>query len=226
MRILIIADVHANLPALDAVLARERADHILFAGDAVGYGPHPNEVVEVLRSLKAVSVMGNHDYAVLTGRTEWFNPLAAWAIEWTQRTLKKENREWLAGLRTTERIVAEGKILQIVHGSPRDPLFEYVFPDTDPRTLRSFLKQTGADILVLGHTHVPFIFEWRGRYVVNPGSVGQPRDGDPRASYVVIDTETWRIRLRRVKYDVERTVKDMQREGFPEPLWRRLYEGV
>ncbi len=225
MRLLIISDIHSNLPALDAVLIKEKFDKILCAGDIVGYGPHPNEVVETLKSLNAVCVMGDHEYAVLTGRTERFNPYAAWAASWTAKALKEENRNWLK-LPTIQRIVIEGTSIAVFHGSPFDPLWEYVFPSTSPKYLRSIIKEAKADIVILGHTHIPFTFSWRGKWIINPGSVGQPRDGDPRASYAVLELPEMKIKLKRVDYDIDRVRKDMEREGFPDFLWRRLYEGL
>lgn len=226
MRLLVVSDVHANLPALDAVLSRERFDRIVCAGDVVSYGPHPNEVIEVLRSLNAVCVMGNHEYAVLTGRTDLLNPYAAWSAQWTRKALKEENRMWLRGLSTAEKFVVGGITIAVYHGSPFSPLWDYVFPGTPKEYLKKIIKVAGADVVVLGHTHVPMIFEWKGKYVVNPGSAGQPRDGDPRAAYVLLDTDGPEIKLKRTEYDVDRTVEDMRREGFPEPLRVRLYEGV
>ena len=226
MRLLIISDVHANLPALDAILSKERFDKILCAGDVVDYGPHPNEVIEALRSLNTICVMGDHEYAVLTGRMDFFNPYAAWCVEWTRKVLKDSNKEWLRTLRTSERLLIDGKTLAVYHGSPFDPLWEYVFPGVPKDYLKTIIRETRADVVILGHTHIPMIFEWRGKFIINPGSVGQPRDGDPRASYVLLDTKKMEIKIRRVEYDIDRTVEDMRREKFPEFLWRRLYEGL
>jgi len=120
----------------------------------------------------------------------------------------------------------DGKTIAVYHGSPRSPLWEYVFPGTPREYLKSIIREAEADIVVLGHTHIPMIFEWKGKYIVNPGSVGQPRDGDPRAAYVLLDTEKMEIKLRRVEYDINRTAEDMRKERFPDFLIRRLYEGV
>ncbi len=226
MKLLILSDIHANLPALDAVLLRENFDLLLCAGDIVGYGPFPNEVIEALSSINAVCVMGDHEYAVLTGDTRMFNPYAAWSTEWTRKAIKEENKKWLKGLSTVQRFAVEGVTISVFHGSPFDPLWEYVFPEASPKYLRSIIRKAGTDIVILGHTHIPFLFRWKNRLLINPGSVGQPRDGDPRASYVILELPSMKVKNKRVEYEVDVVKEKMAREGFPEFLWKRLYEGL
>ena len=240
MRIAVLSDIHANLPALEAVLAALGAvDAVWHLGDVVGYGPHPDEVVARLRELGAVGVRGNHDAAALDLElAEWFNPDARRAIEWTAGRITPATREWLAAL--PERREIEG--LTLVHGSPRDPTWEYVATAAGARAnLPAF---TTAHFLH-GHTHLPGAFrESAGhvetlaaadggtlrldarRVLVNPGSVGQPRDGDHRASAMTMDTETSTITWHRVAYPIAATQADMRAVGLPNRLVTRLEHGL
>ena len=239
MRVAVLSDIHANLAALDAVLAAlGPVDAIWQLGDAIGYGPQPNEVVDRLRGLGATGVQGNHEAAAL-GRMDlaWFNDAARAAIEWTGPRLSVEARAWL----TAEPDVRIEHGLTLVHGSLRDPLREYVLTSS---IAQACLGAAETHHVLVGHTHDPRLFrEHDGRIealvpapgaavalderpaVVNPGSVGQPRDGDPRASWLELDTETFEIRWRRTAYPVERTQALMRRVGLPRGLIDRLEIG-
>ncbi len=208
--------MHANLPALEAVLDECPRGRIIHAGDVVGYNPHPGEVIELMREKRIASVMGNHDYAVLTGDTSAFNPVAARAIEWTREVLQEEHLAYLRSLSLELRV---GSIC-CVHGSPAEPLWEYVYPGG---RLEEHLQRAGARMLVLGHTHVPFHLRLPQGEVLNPGSVGQPRDGSPLASFAVV--EDGKVELRRVEYEVGRVARDILRAGLPGVLAQRLYSG-
>lgn len=196
MFISLISDVHSNWEALQAVWDEVKdADVILCMGDLVGYGASPNEVVEFFREQmerrKILCVRGNHDNAIAFG-TEWgFNPYARQAVRWHQRVMSTENLEFLRKLPVRQLFIDEaGRSYLLIHGSPRAPLDEYLFPwlpDSEFKAVLSYVKQ---DDLLVGHTHVPMLKEIAGRRIINPGSVGQPRDGDWRASYALIDTET------------------------------------
>lgn len=230
MRLLIIADIHANIPALKAVLKDAGGtDLIVHAGDVVDYNPWPNEALDILRRLDVKTVMGNHDRDSASGSPIGYNPYAEVSCMWTHGRLAEEARDYL--LRLSKKIVLRlgGFSLFICHGSPRDLVDEYVFPPPSTPTtyLDAFLRETGADILILGHTHIPFIYEDEGRYVINPGGCGQPRDGDPRASYVTIDIEgpDLRVEHRRVPYDIDAVARRIREVGLPELLARRLYVG-
>jgi predicted phosphodiesterase len=240
MRIAVISDIHANLPALEAVLATVGSvDVVWHLGDVVGYGPHPDEVIGRLAEIGAVGVRGNHD-AAATGDldTEWFNDDARRAIEWTQARLAAPSRSWLAAL--PERLEVERATL--VHGSPRDPIWEYV---TSSSLARRNLEAFATPVLLHGHTHVPIAFRERDgqldmlqrphrstlllderRVLVNPGSVGQPRDGDPRASAMVWDTEAATLTWHRIEYPIELVQRDMRRAGLPARLSARLAVGL
>lgn len=239
MRVAVLSDIHANLPALDAVLgALGEVDAVWQLGDVVGYGPHPDEVVARLREIGAAGVRGNHDVAALgILDMEWFNPAARRAVEWTARRISPETRAWLAGL--PER--AELGEMTLVHGSPRDPTWEYITTTPDAR---ANLAAFATPYCFYGHTHVPAA--WRQddgrveplgpshgsvlsldgrRLLINPGSVGQPRDDDPRASALVLDTEARRVTWHRVAYPIATTQADIRAVGLPGWLADRLADG-
>jgi len=228
LRLLLVSDIHGNLPALQRVLEDAgRFDAAVCAGDIAGYGPDPAECIERVGALGFRSVAGNHDAAVVTGDTSGFNPYAADAIAINRRLLRGEDRAWLRRLPTRLSLEIEGVKIAVFHGSPRDPLNEYIFPMEAERRADEFLDLTGADLLILGHTHVPYIVRSGPRMAVNPGSVGQPRDGDPRASYMIIDLDGGRVSVahKRVRYDIGEVASRMRRLGLPEVLAARLFHG-
>ncbi len=230
VEIAVISDVHSNLEALKRVLREiKSADMVLCCGDVVGYGPWPEECLERIRELCDRCVKGNHDYGVVTGNVERFNLAARIAVEWTRRRLSDEWKEFLEELPKVERFEVEDVRICLVHGSPRDPIWEYVFPDTPRQVLRELAKLADADVLLMGHTHVPMHEEVDGVHVANPGSVGQPRDGDPRAAYGILEVSNGRVvswEVNRVAYNVDRTAKEIVNKGLPEELGARLYRGI
>lgn len=237
----IISDVHANLEALRAVLAeieKEDIDSLLFAGDCVGYGPDPNECVELLMTKASRMIAGNHDWGAV-GLTEVsnFNVYARAAIEWTRDTLSRQNISSLCDLPLTERVITDSGIF-LVHGTPKEPdQWHYFSFEYDAKVdFRYFDEQ----ICFLGHSHVPFIVEQSPqgktrslyaraavkdncRYIVNAGSVGQPRDGNPDASFVLFKDDV--IEIIRVSYDIVVTQEKMKRAGLPAYLIERLAVG-
>lgn len=227
MRVGLIADPHSNLAAFRAVLKDlPHVDKIICAGDLVGYGAEPNEVVELARSKGMAVVMGNHDYAAVTRDVRGFNPQAAEAAIWTSKTLTRENLEYLATFPSHLGLNLGKRKLYLVHGSPRDPLNEYLFPDVPNRELADAVKDADADIVVLGHTHVPMNRMIMGKLVVNPGGVGQPRDRDPKASYAVLALgKKVVVEHKRVEYDIETTAKKIKAAGLPVELATRLFFG-
>jgi putative phosphoesterase len=228
LKIAVLSDIHSNLTALKAVLEDlPKVDEILCLGDLVGYAAEPNEVVELVRERNIRCVMGNHDYAAVTGDVRGLNELAAGAALWTHRTLREENRRFLRSLPLEARLKLSGKSLYLAHGSPRDPLWEYVFPELPNSSLLEIVRGVEADLSLFGHTHVPMERKIFGKLVLNPGGVGQPRDLDPRASYMLLelDGEEPRIQIRRVKYDIDLTAKKIRTAGLPEELAARLYFG-
>jgi predicted phosphodiesterase len=239
MRIAVISDVHSNLHALDAVLGDiGRVDGIWHLGDIVGYGPEPDAVVDRLASVGAIGVRGNHDSAASGGNEiDWFNADARAAMDWTRRAIAPATVAWLAALPLRRE---EGDFT-LVHGSPLDPTWEYVTTTT----------AAGANIAAVatthglnGHTHVPLAFALAGdrvgtivpggtpgvaldghRLLLNPGSVGQPRDGDPRSSYLILDLEARTATWGRVAYDIDAVRAAMQAAGLPSRLSERLRHG-
>jgi predicted phosphodiesterase len=244
MRVLIISDIHANLVALETVLADAKGsfDLIWCLGDTVGYGPQPDDCVSLVREMAAMTVVGNHDWAAL-GRmdAEDFNPEARRAVLWTRGQISAENMTWLSELPSTP-VECEG--FTLTHASPRDPIWEYV---TYMSVAHENLKNFSTGFCLVGHTHVPALFvypgresrvriiqpepnkplellpDWRG--ILNPGSVGQPRDADRRAAYAILDTEQGTWEQRRVEYAIETTQARMRAANLPERLINRLAYG-
>jgi diadenosine tetraphosphatase ApaH/serine/threonine PP2A family protein phosphatase len=243
VRIAITSDIHANLAALEAVLADAGpVDGIWNTGDAVGYGPQPRECIARLREAGAVWVAGNHERAA-TGAisTDEFNPAAAEAAQWTAAQISREEKAFLDALPET---IQESNFT-LCHGTLRDPIWEYL---SDLETARAQLSLQRTPFAFVGHTHVPALVTervngaegcelgrlWDGevveltgqaRIVLNPGSVGQPRDGDKRASYGVYDSDAATFTLHRVEYDIARTQKLMEDAGLPDWLIERLAIG-
>jgi predicted phosphodiesterase len=263
-RILVLSDIHANLVALETVLdhAEGHYDALWCLGDVVGYGPRPNECIELMAQQAALCIMGNHDWAAL-GRdgvdVESFNPIARAAVLWTREQLTPDNRRYLDGL-PAEPVNIEGMAdFLITHASPREPVWEYIL--TPSIAMENFAVFT-EPICLVGHTHKPVIFRWRlfvdsphtpagndtraatvdmlqpvenepihletsttQRLILNPGSVGQPRDNDARASYAIMDMEARSWCYYRVEYPIELTQSQMRAAGLPQRLIDRLSFG-
>lgn len=242
MRYAVISDIHANLEALDVVLADAEMrgpDALICLGDFVGYGPDPVACVERLRDRLAGAVVGNHDRAAAEQiDIAGFNPYASAAIVWTRERLTEEVRRYLRAL--PERL--EGSGFLGVHGSPREPVDEYIL---DAAVAREAFEADGFRLCLVGHTHVPGIYIHDGervaalpfvagqvlelqashRYILNVGSVGQPRDGDPRASYLWLDEGTASATLVRLDYPLAKTQEKMAAAGLPDLLVERLAYG-
>ncbi|MGQ9582901.1 MAG: metallophosphoesterase family protein [Thermoplasmatota archaeon] len=221
----VLSDIHSNLPALRAVLAeleRFKPELILHAGDLVGYYTFPNEVLELARERGFVSIRGNHDRAVLSGDVSWFSEDAAEAALWNRSRLAPASSSFLRALPDRLRLTIGGRRLLMVHGSPRDD-DEYVLPTPPERWPFSRLD---AELLIMGHTHIPWTARCGGLTVLNPGAVGQPRDGDPRASFAVVDSGDLSVRIVRTGYDVRRTASAAREHGLPGRLSQRLYRGL
>jgi len=246
MRYLVLTDIHANLEALEACLsdARDRkCDQTLVLGDLVGYGADPNAVIDRVIALKPLAIVrGNHDkVACGLEQAEGFNAVAKSAARWTLEVLTPQNRDWVAALPQGPTEVDE--VVEICHGSPFDE-DAYIFDELD--AVRA-LKVSARPLCLFGHTHYPVTFELSDetiesigsspasemrvqirdgcRYLINPGSVGQPRDGDPRAAYAIVDTGERRIELYRTKYPVEAAQAKIIEAGLPEVLAQRLAVG-
>jgi diadenosine tetraphosphatase ApaH/serine/threonine PP2A family protein phosphatase len=240
MRALVLSDIHANLAALDAVLAdAPSTDEVWVLGDVVGYGPEPNAVVDRLRALGALGVRGNHDAAALGGdEIDSFNVDARHAMEWTRTVIASGTRAWLEEL-PERRVCGEWTM---VHGSPRDPIWEYI---TSTPVARAALSDLDTRHGLHGHTHVPIgfldddgvlgtmspgagsVLELGARRgLLNPGSVGQPRDGIPAASWLLLDTEAGTAVWHRTAYDVAAVQAAMEALALPSRLVERLAYGL
>jgi predicted phosphodiesterase len=240
VRIAVLSDIHSNLVALDAVLAAAgEVDAVWHLGDVVGYGPEPDAVVARLAEIGAIGVRGNHDAAAAGGsEIDWFNPDAKAAMEWTREAISATTRDWLAALPLRRMETS----FTLVHGSPRDPIWEYV---TSAALARAGLSAISTEHGLHGHTHVPIAFTMvdgrmrtlapragnmvalgEGRMLLNPGSVGQPRDHDPRASYLVLDVGAGTATWGRVAYDFDAVGASMRAAGLPPRLADRLRVGA
>ncbi len=241
MRYAILADIHSNLEAFEAVLddANKRGgfDKIWCLGDVVGYGPDPHDCIKRLCQFEHVSIAGNHDWAAIGKMdTSEFNPVAAVAAHWTTGQLTVEDRDYLLGLPPTLR--EDG--FTLAHGSPREPIWEYLLSTEAAQDNFAYFETAYC---LVGHSHIPLIFELAAgkavfreftranlklkekRMIINPGGVGQPRDGDPRASYAIYDAEAHTVGHYRVEYDIPATQKKMAERKLPTPLIVRLSLG-
>jgi predicted phosphodiesterase len=241
MRVAVVSDIHSNLHALEAALAAieaEAPDELWCLGDVVGYGPRPNECCAAIAQRADLSLAGNHDLVVLgTLDMSDFAGEAAAAAIWTRGVLGDDARSFLASLEPRSK---RGDVA-LFHGSGRDPVWEYVL--SDDAAWWTF-QATPEPLVLVGHSHVPLMISFDGevlegglaedgaevdlsgkRWLLNPGSVGQPRQGDPRAAYLLLDLDTQRATFRRVEYDVERTQAEMHDAGLPEMLAARLALG-
>ena len=221
MRIGLISDIHANLPALEAVLDdMPPVASIVCAGDIVGYNPWPRECLERVRAVSSLVVQGNHDRNVETPHRYEHNEMAHAGLELAREELSEAQREWLSDL--PQRIEFAERAYRLVHSHP-DPnrLGSYVRPAQFPK-MRSYLDDYAG--IVLGHTHIQHKATIDGRLIVNPGSVGQPRDGDKRAAYAVLDTTASEVELRRVEYDINQVISRVEVCGLPTKTGTRLLD--
>jgi predicted phosphodiesterase len=255
VRLAIVSDIHANLPALEVVLAdaqRVGVDQLWCLGDVVGYGAHPDECTSLIAERSALCLVGNHDLAVLGELDDSaFSPAAAAAVRWTRETARPETIDFLRGLEPAE----ESREVALYHASPRDPIWEYVlWPDQAAECI----AVQAARVSLVGHSHVALFFVMaedgdrggldqaielehvakgaqavagtrldvsEGRWLINPGSVGQPRDGDPRAAWLELDTDAWEATYHRVEYEIDRAADAIAANELPEHLAKRLYVG-
>ena len=208
MRILVLSDLHANLAALEAATV-EGFDRLICLGDLVGYGPSPNEVVRFIGEHAFVAIRGNHDNALALDVECHCSPVKKALAEATlachRNLLSSEGLDWMRALPSSVEFTLDGYRFAAFHATPRDPLYGYeITPDLPNAQLREEIEGVKADFIILGHTHLPMVRGIGSRVVVNPGSVGQPTDGNPEAGYAIIEDGV--VELRRVKYDVSRTV--------------------
>ncbi|MEX2236768.1 MAG: metallophosphoesterase family protein [Dehalococcoidia bacterium] len=243
MRALVLADIHSNLVSLETIIADTTArggfDEIWVLGDLVGYGPKPNECIEMLKAFPHVAVAGNHDRAAVGSITTGdFNPHAAQAARWTAEALSEDSKSYLAGL---DEVVSKDNFT-LAHGTLRDPIWEYLYT-VDAAEAHLALQETRYSFV--GHTHVPMLVEETAkgdplmrrlshedsvelaeeRLIMNPGSAGQPRDGDPRVCYALLDSGAATVSYFRLDYDIRETQRQMRAAGLPPYLIERLAKG-
>lgn len=226
MRIAIFSDVHGNCHALAAVLEdidQEKPDRVYCLGDLVGYGAYPNEVIERMRDRCIPTIMGNYDDGVGFDRDEcgcaYTDPrmkkLGDISLMWTREVVTDENKDFLRALLPSIRFEVGGRRFLLVHGSPRK-INEYVYEDRPLPNLERIAKSAEADVLVFGHTHLPYVKEVAGVLLVNDGSVGKPKDGDARAAYAMLDIgDEIKVEIRRVGYDVAAAAGAVRASGLP-----------
>ena len=243
MRVAVISDIHSNLPALEAVLADIGAgdpEQVWCLGDVVGYGAQPDECTALVSEVVEVCLAGNHDLVVRGDLdVRYFAMSAGAAARWTLKKSQPATREFLSGLAP----LGQSNGVGLYHASPRDPVWEYVLSISQAGECLDVQQQR---ICLIGHSHVACYFSREdggdtvgeqaidgaelqmqsGEWLVNPGSVGQPRDGDPRAAYLMLDTESWTARFRRVEYPVDEAAKAIVDAGLPRSLADRLYQGL
>jgi putative phosphoesterase len=223
MRILLLADIHGNWPALQAVSALPR-DLCLCLGDLVDYGPEPVPCIDWVKKNAGLCVRGNHDHGVaqrvIVNGKSGFKYLSGVTRTLTWERVGASELRWLAGLPVTRTVTLDNMRFLLVHASPRDPLDEYAPPD--PEFWARRLQNVDADVICVGHTHQPYVLEVGNKLVINPGSVGQPRDGNPRASCAVL--ENFRVQFERIDYPVDETIRALRETNLPDGAKEQLCE--
>ncbi|MHA1449672.1 MAG: metallophosphoesterase family protein [Candidatus Hodarchaeales archaeon] len=235
-RVLVLADIHSNVVALEAVLDHindhySNIDHIITAGDYVGYGPYPNETLEICKTKFDVVSLGNHDLACAMGNADGFSKTGKPAALWTNEVLTDENKTYLSLLRESQKFhVIPSWEICVCHGSPDDCVSKYLKVDLPDGEKERLLKKAGTKMLICGHTHIPMHWKCKKGFIINPGSVGQPRDRDPRASCCILeltdnvnDHEYIPIR---VDYNIRKVAKEILKQGLPYQLSERLIFGT
>jgi putative phosphoesterase len=226
MRIAFIADIHSNLEAFETVMKdinKMKIEIIFCLGDVIGYGANPNECLEIIRKRKIPCCLGNHELAVIKEETYGFNPFAAEAILWTADHVAKDNLEFIKKFPERIETTLDGFKILMVHGSPFDSINDYVYPEYP---LERIVNEFNYDVIVMAHTHVPFIRKVKDSLIINCGSVGQPRDRNSEACYVIFDSEVKHTDIIRVKYDVKATSEKIIKSGLPHFLGQRLFLGI
>ncbi|MGC8663787.1 MAG: metallophosphoesterase family protein [Thermoplasmata archaeon] len=219
-KVFVISDVHSNIIALREVFKHFNSSNIIHAGDILGYNPYPIETITFFMEKRIKTILGNHDRSILSGDTSKMNKYASFAIEWTIQRLTPASIDYLKSLKKSMKINIFGKRVAVFHGSPNND-DEYIYEED----LYESIIPKDVEVLILGHTHIPYVKRFDEKLVINPGSVGQPRDGDPRASFAIID-ENWNVKIERIEYDVKEVYKKIEESGLPDFLGTRLFNGI
>lgn len=226
MKVAFIADIHSNLEALKVVLKeinKQNIKKIFCLGDVIGYASNPNECLEIVKEINIPCCMGNHELAVINQNALGFNVYATEAIEWTISKITKGNLDFIKTFPEKIEIVLDDIKILMIHGSPFDPINDYVFPDYP---LERIVDVVDSEVVVMGHTHFPFIKEIKSCLIINCGAVGQPRDHNPDACYVVLDTKNIIAKIYRARYDIKTTAEKITKNGLPPFLAQRLFLGI
>jgi putative phosphoesterase len=233
-RVAVVTDIHGNLPALEAVveaIGAMQVDAVYCGGDLVGYGPHPNEVCRLIEEREIPTIYGNYDYAIgrdqedcgCAYRDQHDRELGQRSIEWTLEHTDERSKAFMRGLPFDLRFDLGGRRVRLVHGSPRK-VNEYLFADKPARTFERIAAGADCDVLVFGHTHQPWINDYGGVLFVNCGSVGKPKDGDPRAAFALLDTDGDGVRasIERIEYDADAVAREVAAVGLPDEYGEKL----
>jgi putative phosphoesterase len=233
-RVAVVTDIHGNLPALEAVveaIGAMQVDAVYCGGDLVGYGPHPNEVCRLIEEREIPTIYGNYDYAIgrdqedcgCAYRDQHDRELGQRSIEWTLEHTDERSKAFMRGLPFDLRFDLGGRRVRLVHGSPRK-VNEYLFADKPARTFERIAAGADCDVLVFGHTHQPWISDYGGVLFVNCGSVGKPKDGDPRAAFALLDTDGDGVRasIERIEYDADAVAREVAAVGLPDEYGEKL----
>ncbi len=229
MKIAIISDIHSNLEALEAVMAdisKKSVDKILCLGDLVGYGANPNEVIELLKKKNVLCIKGDHDLNALTlEKLEHFNEQEKEALKFTNKILTEENKVFLKELPEVLELTDKNKLF-VVHASELDHFYQGIMPTLDEEKIKDMLDNEKADVLACGHTHLPDLKKFGFKLFLNPGSVGQPRNNNPKAQYALLDLSNLNfVTFELVEYDVDTASKKIIQAGLPKFFAERLYFG-
>ncbi|MBU2590005.1 MAG: metallophosphatase family protein [Nanoarchaeota archaeon] len=229
MKIALISDIHANLEAFEEVLKdikKRNIKNILCAGDIVGFGANPNECCKLVKDNNIVSVKGNFDVDVITLKdAKKYDENLVTSLQWTNKQLTDKNKDFLIKLPKMNSINLKDLKILLVHASVTDPFHGRITQQTSDDVLREELRRSKSNILVIGHTHIPMVKRLNNSLIINPGSVGQPRDNRNLASYAILETEVKSVNIVRIKYDIDTASKKIITSGLPRHLADRLFSG-
>ncbi len=231
MKLCFISDIHSNIHAFEKVLKKIKSlncDELFCCGDIVGYYAYPKECINLIKEHGFKCVLGNHDYSVATGDSSFFvkSKTALMGVDYSRSVLDKTDINFLKNLPKNRTFEIDNKSFYMAHGSPRENLFEYVHPYVSDEDLKNFAEIVKADVVVLGHTHVMMEAKTDDVLFLNPGSVGQPRDGLSKSSFMVFDTESMNADWFRIEYDIKSAAEAVYEKNLPDRSGQRLFEGI
>ncbi|MDD5417299.1 MAG: metallophosphoesterase family protein [Candidatus Nanoarchaeia archaeon] len=229
-KLIIVSDIHANLSAMQAFVKNLDMEHdkIINCGDLIGYYAHPNECLKIAQELNMDSVIGEHEYALLNNDISFMNNFSRDALRYAKSVISKENIDYIKTFQDNIRFEFEGKKFYVSHSAPGFPIWKSVPPGTSANIYNEMFEKVNSDIIIMGHTHQPFVHRFKNGLIINPGSAGQPRDSNPRPSYIELNVEDEKVNveIKRFTYDIEETRKSVFMQGLPNFLSERLYMGV